>query len=331
MSMKRCLITGGAGFIGSNLAIKLVHRGCSVRVMDNLHTGRFENLAPVFDDLETLRGDIRDLECVRAAVKGVDTIFHQAALVSVAGSITDPIACHECNVTGMLNVLVAARDAGVRRVVFASSSAVYGDAGLPPLSESAPPSPVSPYATAKLVDEFYARNFYELYGLETVGLRYFNVFGPRQDPNSEYAAVIPKFTTSLLDGKPPVVYGDGEQSRDFVFVSDVARANILAAEAPSIGGEVFNIGTGNKTTLNDLIDILGQILSATARPVYEARRPGDIVHSWADIGKASQMLGYEPSFGLEEGLRETVDWFTCLAKGEKAVATSHDVSDTHSP
>lgn len=307
--MTTALVTGGAGFIGSNLCIVLLERGFSVRVLDSLVTGRKENLRGYEREIEMIRGDIRNRADVARAVKGAGVVFHQAALASVPQSVADPLLCNECNVTGTLNVLTAARDHGVRRVVYASSSAVYGDSEVLPKVETMGPGPMSPYAVSKLANEMYGRVFARLYGLETVGLRYFNVFGPRQDPNSQYAAVIPKFVRALRKGKQPVIYGDGEQSRDFVSISDVVEANILAATAPGVGGEVFNIAYGRRTTLNALLGMLAGIIGSDVEAVYTDPRPGDVRHSLADIDKARRLLGYNPRVEIEEGLRRTVRWF----------------------
>lgn len=305
-----CLVTGGAGFIGSNLCIALLERGFGVRVLDNLVTGREENLQGYEREIEMIRGDIRNPDEVAKAVKGVDVVFHQAALPSVPRSVADPWTSNEYNVTGTLNVFIAARDHGVKRVVYASSSSVYGNTEVLPKVETMVPRPMSPYAVSKLTGEVYGRVFTELYGLETVGLRYFNVFGPRQDPNSEYAAVIPKFIKALLAQESPTIYGDGEQSRDFTFITDVVEANILAAEAPGVGGEVFNIACGHRTTLNELLEMVRSITGSTVETVYTDPRPGDVKHSLADIDKAQRLLGYQPRIGMEEGLQNTVEWFS---------------------
>lgn len=316
---QECLVTGGAGFIGSNLSITLLERGWRVRVLDNFATGWRDNLRGYEKDLGLVEGDIRNLDDVRRAVDGVKVVFHQAALPSVPRSVADPLTSNEYNVTGTLNVLVGARDAGVRRVVYASSSSVYGDTAVLPKVETMTPRPMSPYAVSKLANEAYARVFSELYGLGTVGLRYFNVFGPRQDPHSQYAAVIPKFITALLKGGSPVVYGDGEQSRDFTFVADAVEANIRAATAPDASGEVFNVASGHRTTLNELLTCLKEITGSCVDAAYTDPRPGDVRHSLADIDKARQLLGYKPKVGMEEGLRRTVAWFTGAdAEGKKA-------------
>lgn len=307
--MKRFLVTGGAGFIGSNLVIELVGRGYQVRVLDNLSGGHLGNLEPVIDRVEFIQGDLRNPDDVRAAVSGVDVVFHQAAMTSVPESVEDPVTNAEVNITGTLNLFVLARQAGVRRVVYASSSAVYGNSEELPKAEAMSPAPVSPYGVSKLANEIYADVLSELYGLETVGLRYFNVYGPRQNPNSAYAAVIPRFIFSMLKGQPPVVFGDGLQTRDFVFVKDVVEANILAAEVPEAKGRVFNIGSGTQVTLLELIEHIGAALGVSVSPKFDKPRPGDVKHSVADISRARMVLGFSPRFTLEQGIRETVEWF----------------------
>lgn len=310
--MTNYLVTGGAGFIGSNLAAGLLDQGHSVRILDDFSTGKRENLTEMIDRVELIDGDVTVLEDVRQAVKAVDVVFHQAAVPSVLKSVNDPLASNRATVDGTLNVLVAARDAGARRVVFASSSSIYGDQD-PALAkvESMPPQPISPYAVAKLAAEQYCRVFFQVYGLETVALRYFNVFGPFQDPASMYAAVIPRFATALLDQRAPTIYGDGEQTRDFTYVGNVVAGNLLAAHAPveQVGGEVFNLAAGGQTSLNTLVEMLQEITGSSISPDHDAPRAGDIRHSRADVTKARQRLGYQPSISLLEGLRRTVDWY----------------------
>jgi nucleoside-diphosphate-sugar epimerase len=306
MAGSTVLVTGGAGFIGSHLAERLLRDGHEVRVLDNLATGRRKNLAGFADDIRLIEGDIRSYERAHNAVKGCEVVFHQAALPSVPRSIQDPLTSHETNVTGTLNILLAARDEGVRRVVFASSSSVYGKDAELPAREAAPALPIAPYAVGKLAAEGYCRAFFEVYGLETVALRYFNVFGPRQDPLSEYAAVIPRFITSLLEGDPPTVHGDGEQSRDFTYIDNVVSANLLAAEAPEVGGQSFNVACGERITLNSLLGELQAIIGSAVEPEYDESRAGDVRHSLAEISRARQALGYDPSFTLREGLTRTV-------------------------
>jgi nucleoside-diphosphate-sugar epimerase len=310
------LVTGGAGFIGSNIVEELLRRDERVRVLDNFSTGRKENLAPLLGLVELIEGDLRDLPTVRRAVEGVDYILHQAALPSVQRSIDDPLATHAANTTGTLNLLLAAHEAGVKRVVFAASSSVYGDSPTLPKREDMLPQPKSPYAVSKLTGEHYCRAFTEVHGLETVCLRYFNVFGPRQDPASQYAAVIPLFITAILQGKPPTVHGDGLQSRDFTYVSNVVHANLLAATAPGVAGRVFNVACGQRYTLLDLIAALNDILGTQVAPAHTDPRPGDVRHSLADITAAQEALGYQVVVDFREGLRRTVAWYRTRAAME---------------
>ncbi len=307
--MAKYLVTGGAGFIGSHIAETLVRRGDSVRILDNLSTGRRENMSSFLDRIDFVEGDIRDLETCRLAVEGVDHVLHEAALASVPRSVADPLLNNAVNVTGTLNLLLAAKDAGVRSFVLASSSAVYGDDPAPAKVEGREGRPLSPYGLSKHVGEKYGEVFHALFGMKTVALRYFNVFGPRQDPASEYAAVIPIFITRILSGEAPVIYGDGEQSRDFVFVADVVRANILAAESASAGGEAVNIAGGAGLTVNRLLAAVNEALGTAVRPSHAGERPGDIKHSIADVGKARRVLHYEPAVSFTDGLRETVSWY----------------------
>lgn len=299
---KKIVITGGAGFIGSNLSRSLFLDN-EVVVIDNLLIGRYENISDIADHIRFVRSDINDLDILKKEFECADYILHQAALASVPGSVDDPISANRNNVDGTLRVLIAARDCEAKRVIFASSSAIYGDASEMPLLETTPPKPLSPYAVTKLAGEHYCRVFYEVYGLETVSLRYFNVFGPGQDPNSGYAAVIPKFIKAAKSGEPPIVYGDGEQTRDFVFVGDVVKANILACEAPHAAGKAFNISAGKGISLNQLLDIMSIATSCRINAIYADPRPGDIKHSVADISMAKDILGYEPKVGIIEGLR----------------------------
>jgi nucleoside-diphosphate-sugar epimerase len=308
-SQKLYLVTGGAGFIGSHIAEALLKRGERVRVLDNLITGRRENLAHLRDKIEFVEGDIRNYEQTRQAAEGVEVIFHEAAVPSVPRSVTEPLLNHDCNVNGTFNVLLAARDAGVRRVVYAASSSAYGETEVLPKQEAMLPTPLSPYAAAKLFGEYYCQVFTRVYGLETACLRYFNVFGPRQDPSSPYSGVISKFTTVLLQGETPVIYGDGEQSRDFTYIDNVVDANLRAAEAPGAVGQVMNLGIGQRITLNALLAELQKILGTKLTPRYEAVRAGDVRHSLADISQAQKLLGYEPRVMLAEGLRQTVEWY----------------------
>jgi UDP-glucose 4-epimerase len=307
--MPRFLITGGAGFIGSNLAHALTARGEPVRILDDFSTGRAQNLSGIEDRIEILRGDIRDPATAGRAVEGIEVVLHQAALNSNPRSIKEPELTNAVNVAGTLRLLEAARAAGVRRVVYASSSSVYGDTpGLPKIEDMAL-APMAPYGVSKLAAEYYCRVFTQAYGLETVSLRYFNVFGPRQHPDSEYAAVIPRFLRRMLAGKQPVIFGDGEHSRDFTPVENVVAANLLAAETGQGVGEVFNIAGGSPSTLNQLAAWLNQLLGTSLAPVYEPPRPADIRHSYASIQKAERVLGYRPNVQVQEGLRQTVEWF----------------------
>jgi UDP-glucose 4-epimerase len=305
------LVTGGAGFIGSHLVERLLRDGHRVRVLDNFTTGAREHLAFARGDsrLEVLEGDLRDPDAVRAAVRGVEVVLHQAAMRSVPRSVDDPLGANDNNVTGTLNLLLAARAAGVRRLVYASSSSVYGDRPDLPKREEQPPAPISPYAVSKLAGELYCQAWSGLYGLETVALRYFNVFGPRQDPASQYAAVIPRFITRALRGEPLEVHGDGTQSRDFTYVDNVVEVNRLAAAAPGVAGEVFNVGCGDRVSLLEIVGTLERLLGRPLERRHTARRPGDVPHTQADIGKAKRFLGYAPLVEFEEGLRRTIAFF----------------------
>jgi len=305
------LVIGGAGFIGSHIVERLVHNGYRVRVIDSLITGKRENIEPFLSEIEFIEGDIRDLELLREAMDSVDYVLHQAALPSVPRSIKDPLATNAANVDGTLNVLVAARDTGVKRVVYASSSSIYGDSPVLPKKETMTPEPRSPYAVSKLAGELYSQVFHRVYGLETVCLRYFNVFGPRQDPSSHYSGVVAKFIVSLLEGKAPTVFGDGEQSRDFTYVENVVEANLLATRAKRVSGEVFNIAYGEQLTVKGLVRLLGDILEVPSglEAKYALARPGDVRHSLADISKAMTFLGYEPAVNAKEGFKRTVEWY----------------------
>lgn len=305
----RTLVTGGAGFIGSHLVEGLLHAGYAVRVLDSFVTGHRKNLASICSDIEVIEGDIRDMGCVRRAIEGVDVVFHLAAAVSVAASVEDPLATSSVNGGGTLNVLVAARDVGVPRVVLASSSSVYGDTPMQPNHEEMVPNPESPYAITKLLGELYCRSFFRLYGMETLSLRYFNVFGPRQDPKSQYSAVIPKFIADLCHDHRPVIYGDGGQSRDFVYVENVVHANLLAASVNQGFGETFNIGSGQAMNLADMYSHLARLTGSQLEPEYADPRPGDIRHSLADITKAQNLLKYRPLVDPRDGLKRTVEWF----------------------
>jgi UDP-glucose 4-epimerase len=308
--MARYLVTGGAGFIGSHIVEELLKRGEKVRIIDNLSTGKIDNIKDFLSEVEFLEGDLKDINKVREAVEGVDYVLHQAAIPSVPRSIIDPISSNSANVDGTLNLLFAAKEAGVKRVVIASSSSVYGDSQILPKSEEFTPNPISPYAVTKLVKELYARVFYQIYGLETVSLRYFNVFGPRQDPTSQYAAVIPRFITKMLKGESPVIFGDGEQSRDFTYVKNVVEANILASISDKVGhGEVINIACGESITLNQLVNRINEILGTNIRPIYTEPRPGDVRRSLASINRAKELLGYTVKVSFLDGLKETINWY----------------------
>lgn len=302
-------VTGGAGFIGSNIVHRLVELGHEARVVDNLATGRLENLDGRFGDVVMYQGSILDMELLKKAFAGADYVLHQGAIPSVPRSVEDPAASNAANVDGTLNVLLAARDAAVKRVVYASSSSVYGDTPVLPKREDMVPNPQSPYAVSKLAGEHYCRAFTQVYGLETVSLRYFNVFGPRQNPNSQYAAVIPIFIRRLLAGQPPTVYGDGEQSRDFTFVDDVVAANLQASEAPGAAGAVVNLGCGQRHTLNKLIELLQDLTGQDVAPEYAPARAGDVKHSHADISHARNLIGYDPKVSFEEGVSRTLEWY----------------------
>jgi nucleoside-diphosphate-sugar epimerase len=302
-------VTGGAGFIGSHLCGALVARGAAVRVIDNLISGKRANLAPIAGKLEFIEADISDFSAIRAAFEGVSVVFHQAAIPSVPRSVAEPRLNHDVNVNGTFNVLMAAREAGARRVIYAASSSVYGGNSVLPKTEDLCPSPMSPYAAAKLVGEYYCQVFTRAYGLETIALRYFNVFGPRQDPTSPYSGVISKFITALLAGERPVIYGDGEQTRDFTYVDHVVDANLRAADLGEASGEIVNIGTGNKTSLKELLSRLQRVIGTNLTPRFEAPRSAEPRDSQADIGKARRLLGYEPFVPFEEGLSRTVAWY----------------------
>jgi len=308
--MRECyLVTGGAGFIGSHIVRRLVEESEFVRVVDNLSTGQLVRLDDVRDSIEFVDGDLADERVSDEVVRGVDFVLHQAAVPSVQRSVCDPTGTNRSNVTATLNLLESCRKAGVRRFVYAASSSVYGDTEVLPKTEEMPPNPLSPYALQKFVGERYCKLYYDLYGLETVSLRYFNVFGPDQDPHSEYSAVIPKFVTKLLANEPISVYGDGEQSRDFTYVGNVVEANLLALRAFEVSGNVCNIGCGEHITLNKLIRLLEEILGVKSNVNYAAPKPGDVRHSLADITRARRLLGYEPKVMVKEGLSRTVQAF----------------------
>jgi nucleoside-diphosphate-sugar epimerase len=305
----RYLVTGGAGFIGSNTVDEIVRRGHSAVVLDDFSSGREENLKQSAEKIEIIRGSITDLRTVQKACEGADYVIHLAALTSVPRSVNHPIESNHINIDGTLNVLVAARDAKVRRLVYAASCSAYGEATIQPQGENMCPDPISPYGVTKFVGELYAKAFGRCYGLETVCLRYFNVFGPRQDPTSAYSGVLSKFITTLLADGQPVIFGDGEQSRDFIFVENVVQANLLACETQNCAGRTFNIGTGGRYTLNETLRLLEKISGKKAAAKYEPPRSGDILHSQADITEARKTLGYDPKINFEEGLRRTWEWY----------------------
>jgi UDP-N-acetylglucosamine/UDP-N-acetyl-alpha-D-glucosaminouronate 4-epimerase len=310
---RRVLVTGGGGFIGSNLARRLLEQGDDVRVLDNFSTGNRRNLADIADEIEIVEGELRSYERVHNATRGVEVVFHQGALPSVPRSVQDPLTTGAVNVEGTLNVLLAARDEGVRRVIYASSSSVYGNTGTLPRVETQFPDPISPYAVAKLAAERYCVSFARVYGLSTVTLRYFNVFGPRQDPTSQYAAVVPRFIAAVEAGEAVPIYGDGEQSRDFTYVENVVDANVRAADAPEASGNVINVATGEPRSVNALADTIGEVLGKPVEKEYLPPRTGDVRDSWADVAEARRLLGWEPQVGLEEGLRLTADAFLARA------------------
>ena len=307
----KAIITGGAGFIGSNLA-EVLSRDNEVIIVDDLSTGNDANIRGL--EIELVKGSVTDLDLLRKIFKGADYVFHQAAIPSVPRSIKDPVSTNEANVTGTLNVLIAARDCSVKKVIFASSSSAYGDTPELPKREDMNPNPLSPYAVTKLIGEYYCNVFDEVYDLKTVALRYFNVYGPKQDPHSDYAAVIPKFIKRIQEGKPPIIYGDGTQTRDFTSVDDVVSANILAAESDAKG--VYNVATGKRITINELASVIMAIMGRDLDPIHEKQREGDVLHSLGDITKAKKDFGYAPGDKLEENLKETVEWFRELYSSE---------------
>ena len=307
--MEKFLVTGGAGFIGSNICKRLVSQDCFVRVVDNLITGKKSNLSEVIDKIEFIQADMGDSEVAQSAMKDIDVVLHEGALPSVPVSIDNPAATHKHCVDATFTLLLAARDAGIKRFVYAASSSAYGDAPTSPKVETMPASPLSPYAVAKLTGEYYCSVFYNIYGLETVSLRYFNVFGPYQDPASQYAAAIPAFVTAILKDEPPTIYGDGEQSRDFTYIDNVVDANLLAARARQTQGEVINIACGQAVTVNEIIDMINNLLGKSVKPTYTPPRPGDVKHSLADITAAKNLIDYKPNVSFNNGLRLAIDWY----------------------
>jgi len=307
--MSLFLVTGGAGFVGSHLVEGLINRGKSVRVLDNFATGKRKNLEHLSGKFELIEGDIRKPEDCRKATAGVSVVLHEAAIPSVPKSVADPGLSHSSNVDGTFNMLMAARDAGVRRFVYAASSSAYGDTTVSPKHEQIVPNPKSPYAVAKLVGEYYCRSFYECFKLQTISLRYFNVFGPRQDPASQYAAAIPAFVTAILENRRPTVYSDGEQSRDFTYIENVVEANLLAAGAPETHGEVVNCACGDSVTINAIIRRINELLGKSVEPVYAPPRPGDVRDSLADVRRAREVIGYVPKVRFDQGLQSAIDWY----------------------
>lgn len=307
--MQKAVVTGGAGFIGSHIVRRLLGDGIEVTVLDDFSTGDMANLREIEDQIELVEGDIRDTAVVERTMKGADVVFHEAALGSVSRSVEDPIKSNDVNVNGTLNVLVAAKDAGVKRLVYASSSSVYGDTPTLPKHEQMPTVPSSPYGVTKLTAELYCRVFKRVYGLETYALRYFNVFGPRQTPNSIYAAVIPKFASALLEGTSPNIFGDGEQTRDFTYIDNVVEANMLAMRATKGAGEAFNVAAGGRVSLNALLETMKELTETEVTANYGETRAGDIRDSYADVRKAAELIEYQPQISVEEGLKRTIDWY----------------------
>jgi len=307
--MDSFLVTGGAGFIGSNICKTLVSQGCFVRVVDNLLTGKKNNLADIIDKIEFIQADMGDGRVAQSAVEDIDVVLHQGALPSVPRSVDDPAATHKHCVDATFTLLLAARDAGVKRFVFAASSSAYGDTPTLPKVETMPPNPLSPYAAAKLAGEYYCSVFYEVFGLETISLRYFNVFGPHQDPTSQYAAAIPAFVTAILKDEPPTIFGDGEQSRDFTYIDNVVEANLLAARAEQTKGQVINVACGKAVTVNAIINMINELLEKNIKPIYAAPRPGDVKYSLADISAAEKLISYKPTVPFKQGLEKAIDWY----------------------
>jgi len=307
--MERFLVTGGAGFIGSNICRKLVSQGCFIRVVDNLLTGKKSNLTGIIEKIEFIEADMGDPKVAQAAMKDIDIVLHQGALPSVPKSVDNPAATHRHCVDATFTLLLAARDAGIKRFVYAASSSAYGDSPTLPKVETMPDNPLSPYAAAKLAGEHYCSVFYRVFGLETISLRYFNVFGPYQDPTSQYAAAIPAFVTAILENKSPTVYGDGQQSRDFTYIDNVVEANLLAARAKHTHGQTINIACGKAVTINEIINMINDIVGRNVKPIYTDPRPGDVKHSLADITLAQRAIGYEPIVQFRDGLELAIGWY----------------------
>ena len=307
--MEKFLVTGGAGFIGSNICRKLVSQGCFVRVIDNLLTGKKSNLADIIDKIEFIEADMGDEQKARSAMKGIDVVLHEGALPSVPKSVDNPAATHKHCVDATFTLLLAARDAGIKRFVYAASSSAYGDTPTLPKIETMATNPLSPYAAAKLFGEYYCSVFYKVWGLETISLRYFNVFGPYQDPTSQYAAAIPAFVTSILKDKSPTIYGDGEQSRDFTYVDTVVDANLLAARVKRTAGEVINIACGQAVTINQIVGMINKLVGKNVKPIYAPSRAGDVKHSLADIALARKTIGFNPAISFQQGLEKAIGWY----------------------
>ncbi len=307
--MKKFLVTGGAGFIGSNICKRLVSQGCFVRVVDNLLTGKKTNLANIIDEIEFIEADMGDEDVARSAMKDIDFCLHQGALPSVPRSVDNPAATHQHCLNATFTLLLAARDAGIKRFVYASSSSAYGDTPTLPKVETMSPNPLSPYAASKLAGEYYCSVFSKVFGLETISLRYFNVFGPHQDPTSQYAAAIPAFVTAILKDEQPTVYGDGEQSRDFTYVDNVVEANLLATRARKTSGEVVNIACGQAVTVNETIEIINELVDKNIKPIYADPRPGDVKHSLADISLAKKLIAFKPKVSFRDGLQKAIGWY----------------------
>ncbi len=307
--MEKFLVTGGAGFIGSNICKELITQDCFVRVVDNLLTGKKSNLASVIDKIDFIQADMGDAEVAQSAMKDIDVVLHQGALPSVPRSVDEPAATHRHCVDATFTLLLAARDAGIKRFVYAASSSAYGDTPTLPKVETMTPMPLSPYAAAKLVGEYYCSVFYKVFGLETISLRYFNVFGPQQDPASQYAAAIPAFVTAILKDEPPTIYGDGEQSRDFTYIDNVVEANLLAARAKQTKGEVINVACGEAVTVNAIIALINELVGKNIKPTYTDPRPGDVKHSLADIALAKKLIDYKTKVPFKQGLQLAIDWY----------------------
>ncbi len=318
--MGNYLVTGGGGFIGAHLATRLVELGHDVRVLDDFSSGKRENLAAIASHIDLLVGDMCNYDTCRQACDGIEIVFHQAAIPSVPKSVDHPIASHNANINGTFNILMAAREKRVRRVIYAGSSSAYGNTAISPKHEGIRPEPLSPYAVQKLTGELYGRAFYECFALETLAIRYFNVFGPRQDPTNQYAAAIPAFVTAILSDQSPIVYGDGEQTRDFTYIDNVVHGNILAAKAPKTTGQAINVACGQQVSVNQIIARINELLGKNVKPKYLAARKGDVKHSLADIRAARELIGYEPQVSFDEGLRRAIDYYTLIGSPANSVS-----------